>query len=147
MYNSITMLKLAAASRTDQINRMANSVDIPIKSKQAPRGVYVKTEMQKDQVRLPADMHKVAAISARSGLSMLSKGSKSSSSLGSGISNSSSGSSGYGKNPKVTEGVMQEQLDSSQYRNSLDRKDYAQQGFFGASESKRAPGLASQLKS
>jgi hypothetical protein len=138
MYKTMTILKLAAASKDDQLNSMANSIDIPVKSKQPPRGLYTKTELGKDQIRVPADMHKVAAVSQRTGLSMFSKSSKQS---------SMSSPGGKTKQSKVTDDNMQEQLDASQYKNSIDRKDFAHQGFFGASESKRAPGLGAMLKS
>jgi len=134
-----TLTKIAARSKNDQINSMANSIDIPVKSKAPNRAIYTKTEFGKDQTRIPADINKVAAVSPRTGIEMMSKG----------TSSTGKGNQWFGKNKSqnpIEDSNMHGQLDSYQYRNSIDRKDAAGQGFVGASESKRTPGLGSELK-
>lgn len=144
MRKTIDILKFAAASQSDQINKMSNSIKVTATSRSNPTGLYTKTEMGGDHRVIPADdLHKVAAISPRNGLGMLSSSSRSSSS---GLSSLKKGIPST-KPPKVTEGVMQDQLDASQFHNSLDRKNMAHQAFSGATESRRTLGLGSELKS
>jgi len=143
MRKTTDILKLAATSMSDKLNSMANSVETPVVTRSNPTGLYVKTRMGGDQRRMPADMlHKIAAISPRTGISMLNKGSRSTSGLSSlkkGIPST--------KPPKVSEGIMQDQLDASQFHNSLDKKTMASQAFHGSAEMRRSPGLGSELKS
>jgi hypothetical protein len=139
MRNTFDILKFAAASKNDQLNSMANSIDIPIKTRVNPVGLNIKTEMNKSQVRMPADMNKVAAavVSPRTGINMLSKSTKQS-----GITQLSKGTGKSG----MMEGNMQSQLDSSQFGKSINKASEVSQGFGGTVASRRTPGLAEGLK-